>query len=127
MYSEDVFKYQKLATAETHFTSIVISEVDSERVQTEKVESKPIVANLSLGIVLLSCIICFIMLSKSWAATQEDLEDIIEIANFVQSPCRTCRFFSNNPYLKCAVHSTIVLTKEANKCPDYNPQNRFLY
>lgn len=126
MYSEDVFKYQKLATAETHFTSIVIIEVDSERVKTEKVENKPIVANLSLGIVLLSCIICFIMLSKSWAATQEDLEDIVEIANFVQSPCRKCRFFSNNLYLKCAVHPITVLTKEANECPDYNPQNRFL-
>lgn len=125
MYSEDVFKYQKLAIAETHFTSIVISEVDSERVKTEKVENKPIVANLSLGIVLLSCIICFIMLSKSWAATQEDLEDIIESSSFSQSPCRKCRFFSNNPFLKCTVHPTIVLTKEANNCTDYNSHSRF--
>lgn len=51
IYLEDVFKYQKLATAETHFTSIVISEVNSERVKTEKAENKPIVANLSLAFV----------------------------------------------------------------------------
>lgn len=126
MYSEDVFKHQRLAAAETHFKSIVVSEVESERVKTEKAENKPIVTNLSLGIVLLICIICFIMLSKSWAATQEDLEDIIETASFSQSPCRKCLFFSNNLYLKCAVHPTIVLTKEASNCRDYNPKSMFL-
>lgn len=34
-------------------------------------------------------------------------------------PCENCRFFSNNPYLKCTVHPSIVLTKEAIHCPDY--------
>ena len=126
MYSEDIFRHQKLATAETNFTSIVVSEVEPERVKTENIENKPIVSNLSLGIVLLSCIICFIMMSKSWVAAQEDLEEMIEISSFSQSPCRKCRFFSNNPFLKCAVHPTIVLTKEANNCTDYNPRTRFL-
>ncbi|MBD2306441.1 hypothetical protein H6G17_13065 [Chroococcidiopsis sp. FACHB-1243] len=126
MYSEDIFRHQKLATAETNYTSIVVSGVESERVKAEKIENKPIVANLSLGIVLLSCVICFIMLSKSWMAAQEDLEEMIEIASFSQSPCRKCRFFFNNPFLKCAVHPTIVLTKEANNCADYNPRTQFL-
>ena len=126
MYSEDVFKHQRLAAAETHFKSIVVSEVEPERVKAERIENKPIVANLSLGIVLLCCIICFIMLSKSWATTREELEDIIEISSFSQSPCRKCRFFTNNHYLKCAVHPTIVLTKEASNCPDYNPKSMFL-
>ncbi|MDV2993701.1 MAG: hypothetical protein N4J56_003355 [Chroococcidiopsis sp. SAG 2025] len=98
MYSEDIFRHQKLATAETNYSSIVVSGVESERVKAEKIENKPIVANLSLGIVLLSCIICFIMLSKSWTAAQEDLEEMIEINSFSQSPCRKCRFFSNNPF-----------------------------
>jgi len=34
-------------------------------------------------------------------------------------PCRTCRFFSNNTHLKCAVQPTLVLTEQANNCPDY--------
>lgn len=36
-----------------------------------------------------------------------------------QVPCRTCRFFTNNPYLKCAVHPSIALTKQAIDCTDY--------
>jgi len=34
-------------------------------------------------------------------------------------PCTTCRFFSNNTYLKCAVQPTLVLTEQAKNCPDY--------
>lgn len=126
MYSEDVFTQQKSAVVEADFTIVFVSQVESERVKVEKVENRPIVANLSLGIILLSGIICFIMLSKSWTARQEDLDEIREIPSFSQSPCRKCQFFSNNFYLKCAVHPTIVLTKEADNCPDYNPKNRFL-
>lgn len=33
--------------------------------------------------------------------------------------CKSCRFFSNNSYLKCALHPSIVLTKQASNCSDY--------
>lgn len=33
--------------------------------------------------------------------------------------CRQCHFFSENHYLKCAVHPDTVLTKEAKDCSDY--------
>lgn len=36
-----------------------------------------------------------------------------------KSPCLDCRFFQNNPYLKCAVHPSKVLSTEAKDCPDY--------
>lgn len=124
MYSEDILRHQKLVTTETNFTSIVVSEVKPEQVKTDNIETKPLVLNLSLSIVILSCVICFILLSKSGAATREDLENIIKITRFSQTPCRKCRFFSNNLYLKCAVHPTIVLTKKANDCADYNPRRR---
>ncbi|MBV8886235.1 MAG: hypothetical protein JO235_19895 [Chroococcidiopsidaceae cyanobacterium CP_BM_RX_35] len=39
-----------------------------------------------------------------------------------QGPCRNCQFFANNPQLKCAVHPSTVLTKQAFKCPDYSPR-----
>lgn len=69
MYSENVFKLQRLATAETHFNLIVVNKLESERVKTEKVDNRPMVADLSLGIILLSCVICFLMLSKLWTTT----------------------------------------------------------
>jgi len=36
-----------------------------------------------------------------------------------QIPCHNCRFFNNGMYLKCAVHPSNVLTKEAIACRDY--------
>lgn len=41
---------------------------------------------------------------------------------FHQTACYQCKFFNNNPYLKCAANPSTVLTAEANNCPDYQPQ-----
>ncbi|KPQ34784.1 MAG: hypothetical protein HLUCCA11_13740 [Phormidesmis priestleyi Ana] len=48
--------------------------------------------------------------TPSWSKT-EDEESI--------SPCRSCRFFQANRYLKCAVNPTLVATSEAKFCQDY--------
>jgi hypothetical protein len=40
-----------------------------------------------------------------------------------QVPCKSCRFFSNNHYINCAVQPSIVLTEQASNCPDYCTQN----
>lgn len=39
-----------------------------------------------------------------------------------KSPCRNCQFYKENPYLKCAIHPTTVLTAEAESCSDYSAQ-----
>lgn len=36
-----------------------------------------------------------------------------------QIKCTECYFFDNNSYLKCAVHPTKVLEREAQECLDY--------
>jgi hypothetical protein len=41
---------------------------------------------------------------------------------FHQTACYQCKFFNNNPYLKCAVNPSTVLTAEAKNCPDYQPR-----
>ncbi|MBD6615609.1 hypothetical protein FNW02_07105 [Komarekiella sp. 'clone 1'] len=41
--------------------------------------------------------------------------------NLHQSPCRNCRFFSNNNYLQCTVNPSTVSTKAAINCCDYSP------
>jgi hypothetical protein len=38
-------------------------------------------------------------------------------------PCRKCRFYSDNNFLKCAVQPDIACTEEANNCSDYSPKN----
>ncbi|AFZ21513.1 hypothetical protein Mic7113_5909 [Allocoleopsis franciscana PCC 7113] len=39
--------------------------------------------------------------------------------SFKRVSCKGCRFFTNNPYLKCTVHPSTVLTKQSLNCPDY--------
>jgi len=40
-----------------------------------------------------------------------------------QVPCKNCQFFKDNHYLNCAVHPSIVLTKQALNCSDYLPNS----
>ncbi|MFM7323717.1 MAG: hypothetical protein ACKO4L_02115 [Nodosilinea sp.] len=36
-----------------------------------------------------------------------------------QIPCARCRYFTNNPLLKCPVHPQVALSEEAIGCGDY--------
>jgi hypothetical protein len=46
------------------------------------------------------------------------------VKHYRQSPCLSCKFFKNDPYLKCAVNPTLVLSEEAQNCSDYSPLER---
>jgi len=50
-----------------------------------------------------------------------DRSNKMNISHCQQVPCGTCRLFNNNHYLKCAVHPSVVLTKQALNCSDYLP------
>ena len=41
------------------------------------------------------------------------------IFSFTPKKCRSCRYYAKNPYLRCALHPSIVLTKQADNCLDY--------
>lgn len=47
--------------------------------------------------------------------------DKVTSNRFKQVPCKNCQFFQDNHYLNCAVHPSIVLTKQALNCSDYFP------
>lgn len=40
-----------------------------------------------------------------------------------QVPCLNCKYFKNDPYLKCAVNPCVVLTEEAANCTEYCSKN----
>lgn len=48
-------------------------------------------------------------------------EEMLTIKHFHEFPCRSCRYFTNNPYLKCAVQPDIALTVRSLNCSDYCP------
>lgn len=43
--------------------------------------------------------------------------------SLVQLPCKKCQFFSNNPYMKCAVNPHVAMTPAATDCADYRSRN----
>ncbi len=49
-------------------------------------------------------------------------DGLVTIDRFQQIPCMNCRFFDSNRYLKCAVHPSTALTRQAVNCSDYWPQ-----
>ncbi|MCU0549953.1 MAG: hypothetical protein MUC48_11450 [Leptolyngbya sp. Prado105] len=63
-----------------------------------------------------------------WEAVRRRKDEPTEISLPVGShmPCRSCQFFSNNGYLKCAVNPSIALTKSAIDCSDYCPTQKAL-
>jgi hypothetical protein len=62
--------------------------------------------------------------ARPWIADR--LKQLRRIANFKPRPrisCNRCAYFGQNPYLKCAIHPTIVMTEQAADCRDYAAQN----
>ncbi|QKQ73512.1 hypothetical protein [Nostoc sp. TCL240-02] len=52
----------------------------------------------------------------------QDKDEIVSIKHVHQHFCKSCHFFNNNSYLKCAVNPATALTKEALSCSDYIPK-----
>lgn len=60
---------------------------------------------------------------KSFKSAQTGKNQAATSKRSNQIPCKVCRFFSHNYYLKCAVHPDIALKAEAINCPDYYPRH----
>lgn len=97
-------------------------------IEVETAHPKPGEGNLSdvlLYKISFSCIfgwaILFLILSIILTVARTE---IFVLKRSHQVPCRNCRFFSSNPYVKCAVHPCTALTKQAIYCSDYLPQQR---
>jgi len=116
MYNKNEFLKQPVAQTQ------IVREV---KLREETVnETKPPQFNTSDLLMLLGPIgfitgwtILFLMLSKIGIAARDEI--FFTIKRFQRVPCRNCQYFSNNPYLKCAVNPDAVLTEEALKCSEY--------
>ncbi len=61
-------------------------------------------------------VVLFIMHFNFWKSVRNRLGHLPSVS---QLPCTNCKYFKNNPYLKCAVQPDRVLRTEATECPDY--------
>ncbi|MDX2097365.1 MAG: hypothetical protein SFW36_06275 [Leptolyngbyaceae cyanobacterium bins.59] len=78
--------------------------------------------DVSLILIPLGFLVTLIFIILKASSVQKNVQDTITPFNCSQKvPCRNCRFFNQNFYLKCAVHPTMVLTEEAKQCSDFDP------
>lgn len=92
--------------------------------QTNQTNAKPLRGITSDYIMfwgIFGFIICwaaiFFMLSKRARFTRKEIA--VNIKTTEQIPCKNCKFYSNDPHLKCAVNPSVVLTEQAIDCSDY--------
>lgn len=57
-----------------------------------------------------------------------DIPKSLQRGKFLQSQhqkfrCRGCRYFTDNPYIQCAVHPKTALTEQAKECSDFRDRD----
>lgn len=115
----------KVVVGKGNFNQANLSEISSSKVPLSEppINHTNEVTTTAAGALLLP--FCFILLlwtrlllerSDSWKLGRNRLRGRQCLQ---QIPCFSCRFFKNNPYLKCAVHPCKVQSAAALNCPDY--------
>jgi hypothetical protein len=104
----------------TNFHHVTHTEVKQD-------QHKPDVYNvpdLAISLTPISFVFSWVvfLLTLRYIRTRLDDKMVFTINNLHKVPCKNCRFFSNNHYLKCAVQPSIVLTEEAIDCCEYSPK-----
>ncbi|MDZ7958581.1 MAG: hypothetical protein RMY34_11995 [Aulosira sp. DedQUE10] len=64
----------------------------------------------------------FLLIISNIIKITHNKNEILNIEYLKEHRCKNCRFFNENNYIKCAVHPSVALTKQALDCSDYKPQ-----
>jgi hypothetical protein len=75
---------------------------------------------LDIAFLIMACLGLIYVVRSSWFADRwkrRQHTDGFKRRN--QFACYHCHYFGQNPYLKCALHPTTVLTEQAADCRDY--------
>ena len=94
----------------------IIPPLSTENFQKEKskLDSLDSISYGLFGLILL----IFILLDITWRKHCQKPK-VKQEKIWAKIPCAYCRYFQKNPYLKCAVNPSKVLTSEAINCLDF--------
>ncbi|MBD2507652.1 hypothetical protein [Nostoc sp. ATCC 53789] len=113
---------QKTVVANSNLHQGNLSEARNEQAQTHELSIPDLAISLSPVGFLIGWVVFFLILQKIRAFLDEKM--VISINGLHKLPCKKCRFYSNNHYLKCAVNPSVVLTGEAMNCSEYSPNSK---
>ncbi|MFN6466175.1 MAG: hypothetical protein RMZ41_030775 [Nostoc sp. DedVER02] len=120
MYHEQIL--QKTILANSNLYQVVKSGEKNEQAQTHELTIPDIAVSLSPVGFIIGWIAFFVIMQKIRAFLNNKMS--FTVNKLHKLPCKNCRFYSNNHYLKCAVNPSIVLTEEAMNCSEYSPSNK---
>jgi hypothetical protein len=109
---------------ENNFNQTLLSEIKVIQPQRDKANSPDIITFESPIYFVSGWVILGLILAAILTVVRSEM---FRVELVPEVPCKKCRFFSSNPYLRCAVHPCTVLTEKAMHCTDYRPQERKLF
>ncbi|WP_445634937.1 hypothetical protein NSTC745_06822 [Nostoc sp. DSM 114161] len=120
MYDTEIL--QRTVAANRNLDRVIPNEVKKEQPPTNQLTIPDIAISLSpLGFII-GWVVFLLVLQKLRSFL--DRKMVLPTKTSHKVPCKKCRFYSNNNYIKCAVKPSIVLTEEAMNCPEYSPNNK---
>ncbi|BAU64399.1 unknown protein [Stanieria sp. NIES-3757] len=117
------YQFLNIPNSQTKQEAIITKPSEIDRNTTENFAVPPAaLIVIPGGLVLLAAILGFYRKISLTKLKDRSLFDTDE-----QTTCKNCRFFSHNPYLKCALHPSRVSTTESIDCVDFwsNKSDRF--
>ncbi|OUL35662.1 hypothetical protein BV372_10200 [Nostoc sp. T09] len=121
---------QKDLVADENIPQVTRHEVKYEQAKSDQFTIPDVAISLTPLALLISWIVFFLILRKN--QTSVDNKRIFIINSLHKVPCKNCKYYSNNHYVKCAVQPSIVMTEEAKNCSEYSahkskfsPRNMF--
>ncbi|HAX90357.1 MAG TPA: hypothetical protein DD379_22435 [Cyanobacteria bacterium UBA11162] len=116
---DTIFFVNRYVTVERTFSETEPSKSPSNEVAfPEQLLSTGGLLLLPLGFLGVGWIIWYVAQRSVWKTFPSQL---LPIKRFRKIPCSNCKFFNSNPFLKCAVHPSKVLSTAAHDCSDYLP------
>ncbi|MEH2337643.1 hypothetical protein [Nostoc sp.] len=120
MYDDQ--NWQKNVAANSNLHQVILNEAKKDQAQTHELTISELAIFLSPVGFLIGWIGFLLILQKLRVFFDEKM--VFSINSLHKAPCKNCRFYSNNHYLKCAVNPSIVLTEEAINCSEYSPRKK---
>jgi len=124
MQSGDLLKLSALGN--DFFSQAKVTEISP--VNSESYVRKPNVSDASSSSVYIIPLTFFtlwlIYLLLSTDILKFAKHKILMMKHSEEVPCKSCRYFTNNPYLRCAVNPSVALTSQAVNCSEYCPLNK---